>query len=185
MAPPQGFQYWPQFLSAKEEAQLVAAFAAFEFRPFEFRGYFGKRRVVSFGWRYDFNDLKLKRAAEIPDFLRPIRDRAEGAASLPRGAIEHAMITEYEPGAAIGWHKDRSIFDDVVGVSLAGACVFRLRRKAGTKWDRVSIAMAPRSAYALSGAARSEWKHSIPTVDALRYSITFRTMKKKAGAPLA
>ena len=34
------------------------------------------------------------------------------------------------------------------------------------------------SAYLLSGPARSEWEHSIPPVDATRYSITFRNLRE-------
>ena len=87
------------------------------------------------------------------------------------------MITEYAPGAAIGWHRDRSMFEEVIGVSLGAPCTFRFRRKAGPKWDRASIILDPRSAYLLSGPARTEWEHSIPAVESLRYSITFRTMR--------
>jgi hypothetical protein len=35
----------------------------------------------------------------------------------------------------------------------------------------------PRSGYVLSGAARYAWQHSIPPTKALRYSITFRTLR--------
>lgn len=178
---PQGFHYWPDLISEPEETALLGAISELEFKPFEFKGYLGNRRVVSFGWRYDFNDSRLERATEIPAFLLPVRERAAQAAGIASAQIEHAMITEYSPGAAIGWHRDRSIFGEVIGVSLASRCTFRFRRKTGQKWDRASIILDPRSAYVLRGPARSDWEHSIPAVAELRYSITFRTMKNEAA----
>ena len=177
MSAPEGFLYRPEMISEEEETTLVAELAALPFQPFEFRGYLGNRRVVSFGWRYDFNDSKLKKAAGIPVFLSPLIERVAGFAVIAKFAIEQALITEYAPGAAIGWHKDRSVFDDVIGVSLKSACTFRFRRKQGETWERASVPLAPRSAYLLRGAARNGWEHSIPAVARLRYSITLRTMK--------
>src|SRR5690606_40647213 len=84
---------------------------------------------------------------------------------------------EYPPGASIGWHRDRGVFDRIIGVSLLSPCLFRLRRKRGDRWDRTSLVAVPRSVYLLSGSARTEWEHSIPPVDTLRYSITFRTLR--------
>jgi len=67
----------------------------------------------------------------MPEFLPGIRARAESFAQLAPGKLQHVLITEYCPGAAISWHKDRSVFGDVVGISLLSACTFRLRLKAG------------------------------------------------------
>jgi alkylated DNA repair dioxygenase AlkB len=88
------------------------------------------------------------------------------------------LLTKYPPGSTIGWHKDRSVFGEVIGISLLSPCTFRFRKKTGTKWERASIVAEPRSAYLLAGPARTEWQHSIPAVEALRYSITFRNLKE-------
>jgi len=88
------------------------------------------------------------------------------------------LVTEYSPGAGIGWHKDRPEFEEVIGVSLLSPCLFRLRRKRGNGWERASIELQPRSAYLLSGSARTDWQHSIPPVDKLRYSVTFRGFRR-------
>jgi alkylated DNA repair dioxygenase AlkB len=64
----------------------------------------------------------------------------------------------------------------VFGMSLGSACKFRFRRPLGDKWQRFTLDAEPRSLYMMSGAARHEWEHSIPGVEAPRYSITFRTM---------
>jgi alkylated DNA repair dioxygenase AlkB len=174
---PAGFLYRPDLLSATEEAALVEIVETLPFRQFEFHGFLGKRRVVSFGWKYDFNDRALRRADELPDFLHPLRDRAAGVAGLQPDTIQHALITEYQPGASIGWHKDKAVFGTVIGISLLSESVFRFRRGDGAGWQRASLTLAPRSVYVLDGEARREWEHSIPAVDALRYSITFRSMR--------
>lgn len=133
--------------------------------------------MTSFGWRYDFNQGGLKPTAEMPDFLQSVRERACEFAGLPPSELHQVLITEYTPGAGIGWHKDRSVFAEVVGISLLSPCNFRFRRKAERGWERQSLTVEPRSAYLLTGPARTEWEHSIPAQDTLRYSLTFRRLK--------
>ena len=149
------------------------------FRAFEFHGYTGNRRVISFGWQYDFTARQLRKVDDIPPFLLPIRDRAAAFAGLQPGALQHVLVTEYGAGAGIGWHRDKAVFGQIVGISLLAACTFRLRRKVDDRWERVNLTAEPRSAYLLSGPARSEWEHSIPPVDSLRYSITFRNLREE------
>jgi alkylated DNA repair dioxygenase AlkB len=173
---PAGMRYAPDVLSRDDEQALLVEIPALPFKEFEFHGFLGKRRVVSFGWRYDFNGAGLGKANEIPEFLLPVRERAARFAGLAPAALEHALVLEYTPGAAIGWHKDRPVFDDVIGISLLAPCTFRLRRKAGAKWERRSLVAAPRSAYLLRGPSRTAWEHSIPPLDTLRYAITFRSL---------
>jgi alkylated DNA repair dioxygenase AlkB len=175
---PQGFRYEPEVVSADEEQGLVEQNRTLPFKEFEFQGFLGKRRVVSFGWRYDFNNGGFQKADSIPEFLLPLRDRAARFAGIEAGALAHALVLEYPPGAAIGWHKDRPMFDDVVGVSLVSPCTFRFRRKSGSKWERRSLTSEPRSMYLLRGPSRTEWEHSIPGVDAMRYSVTFRSLSR-------
>jgi alkylated DNA repair dioxygenase AlkB len=174
---PAGFGYQPELIAKDEERRLTDQIASLPLKEFEFQGFLGKRRIVSFGWRYDFNGGGLEKTDDIPEFLFPVREQAAAFAGLHPERLQQVLLTEYKPGVQIGWHKDRSVFGDVVGISLLSSCTFRLRRKTGTKWERVSIVAEPRSAYLLSGPSRSEWEHSIPGVEALRYSITFRNFK--------
>jgi alkylated DNA repair dioxygenase AlkB len=174
---PDGFKYEPSLVSPAEEKALLSRVTELAFKNFEFHGYVGKRRVVSYGWKYDFNERLLRDAEEIPPFLASLRERAAAFAGMEPTQLQQVLVTEYQPGAAIGWHRDKAVFGEVIGISLLSACTFRLRRKVGTTWERASITAEPRSAYLLSGAARMEWEHSIPAVDALRYSITFRSMR--------
>jgi len=174
---PEGFRYEPNLLSPEQEQSLVARFAELPFKEFEFQGFLGKRRTVSFGWKYDFNDRALQRAESIPAFLLPVREMAAEFAGITPADLEQVMVTEYGPGAAIGWHRDKSVFGDVVGISLLSSCRFRFRRKGSSGWERATIMAEPRSIYLLSGPARTEWEHSIPGVDSLRYSITLRTLR--------
>jgi alkylated DNA repair dioxygenase AlkB len=176
-ARPGGFKYHPDFLSADEERNLVEWLATLPFKEFEFQGYRGKRRVISFGWRYDFNKMELQRTEDMPAVLLPLRERAACFADLGCSDLQHVLLTEYAAGAGIGWHKDRPVFAEVVGISLVSACVFRFRRKSSSSWERASIVAEPRSAYLLQGPSRTEWEHSIPAVDRLRYSMTFRTFR--------
>lgn len=173
---PEGLRYRAELIAPDEEATLVATLEGLPFREFEFHGFLGKRRVLSFGWRYDFNGGGLQKAQAIPDFLLPMRERAAAFAELPASSLGQVLLTEYRPGAAIGWHKDRSVFGDVVGLSLLSAATLRLRCKSGRGWRRALLKLQPRSAYLLRGPARAQWEHSIPAVDRLRYSITFRTL---------
>jgi alkylated DNA repair dioxygenase AlkB len=173
---PQGFQYRPEFIDPDQEKALLADIRVLPFRDFEFHGFVGKRRVISFGWRYDFNGGGLTRTEDMPGFLSGIREQAAAFAGIGANDLQQILITEYGPGAAIGWHKDRSVFGDVVGISLLSDRTFRLRRKIGARWQRCNLNVEPRSIYLLRGPLRSEWEHSIPAVDSLRYSITFRNV---------
>ncbi len=176
-AGPEGLACRADFVTAEEEADLARELSRLPFREFEFHGFLGKRRTVSFGWRYAFDGSGLHEAEPMPDFLRPLRDRAAAFAGLGPEAFAHALVTEYAAGAGIGWHKDRSVFDEVVGVSLLAPARLRFRRRSGTGWERFTLDAQPRSAYLLTGKVRSEWEHSIPAMEALRYSVTFRTLK--------
>lgn len=174
---PSGFVYRPEFVSAAEESALAHALAAVEVKPFEFQGWLGARRVAYFGRRYDFNGGGLGPAEPIPDFLQPLRARCAGLLGAPVERLEHALVTEYAPGAPIGWHRDRPAFDQIVGVSLLGPATLRFRRRRPGGFDRANLTLEPRSAYTLAGEARSGWEHSIPPVEALRWSVTFRTLR--------
>ena len=174
---PDGFKYQPDLLSVSEEAALVDSFKDLPFKEFEFHGFLGKRRTVAFGWKYSFSDQKLHKSDDIPAFILPVREKAAAFADLKPTDLQMVLVSEYSPGAGIGWHKDKKVFGDVIGISLVAPCTFRLRRKAGTRWDRVSLTAEPRSVYLLRGESRTDWEHSIPPVDQLRYSITFRNLK--------
>jgi alkylated DNA repair dioxygenase AlkB len=175
VAAPAGFDYRPDAISQHEERDLVDRFEALPFEPFEFHGYRGKRRIVSYGWRYDYAGRRLRGSDPIPGFLLPLRGRAASLAALPADGLTQVLVTEYAPGAGIGWHRDKAIFEDVLAVSFVSPCRLRLRRKEGAAWRRWSLEIAPRSLYLLRGPSRREWQHSVPPVAALRYSVTFRS----------
>lgn len=176
---PEGFVYKREVISRELESELLERFKALPFKEFQFHGYVGKRRVVSYGWQYDFNEARLRRTDDIPEWLYPVREIAARFASLSPSDLHHILVTEYSPGSAIGWHRDKAVFDDVIGISLLSPCNFRLRRKVGSKWERASIVAEPRSAYLMRGPSRTEWEHSIPAVDSLRYSITLRNFRDR------
>lgn len=179
-AEPQGLRYQPDFLAAEEQNALVREMERLPFKPFEFQGFLGKRETVSFGWSYRFDGSGLAEAAPIPDWLLPLRARAAAFAGLAPDALEHALLIRYGEGAGLGWHRDRPVFDDVIGISLLAPAPLRFRRRQGAGWQRVTQEVAPGSIYLLRGPARNQWEHSIPPVAALRYSITLRSMVERS-----
>lgn len=174
---PEGWAYRAGLISTDEEDALVRTIAELPFAPFDFQGFRGNRRIVSFGGRYDFSAGRLLQADPLPAFLEPLRAKAAEFAGLAPADLRQILVTEYAPGAGIGWHRDRPQFDKVVGVSLGSACVLRFRRKTGERWERTAAALAPRSAYLLDGPARTDWQHSITPGAELRYSVTFRSLR--------
>ena len=174
---PDGFVYRDEVISADEERHFAEQFALLPFAPFQFQGFLGRRRVVSFGWRYDYASRQIHPAAELPELLLPLRERAAEVAELTPQSLQQILVTEYAPGAPIGWHRDKPIFQDVVAVSFLSPCLLRFRRRLRDGWERHSLEVMPRSAYVLRGRARNEWEHSIPPVSALRYSVTFRNLR--------
>jgi len=174
---PQGFVYQPQFLTAAEECKLTVWLGGLPFQAFQFRGFEAKRRVISFGWRYDFARSHLAKADDMPAELLSIRVRAAQFAGLAPQDLQQCLLNEYLPGAPIGWHRDRPIFETVLGISLLAPCTLRLRRRVGDRFQRAALEVAPRSIYQIAGEARTAWEHSIPPVKAHRYSVTFRNFR--------
>jgi alkylated DNA repair dioxygenase AlkB len=180
---PAGFGYWPDAFTAAEERTWLRAIEALPFKPFEFHGYLGKRRIVSFGWRYDYAGRALRESTPMADFLAPLRERAATVAGLDAASLQQALVTEYDSGVTIGWHRDKPMFEDVVALSFLAPCVLRLRRQEGTRWLRQSALIAPRSGYLLHGSVRSEWEYSIVPMDVVRYSVTFRSLRPDYQGP--
>ena len=179
-AEPRGFRYQEEIVSEEEEAALAASLARLDLKPFEFHGYTGNRRVVSFGLDYDFTRRSVEPAPEMPAFLDELLARAAAFAGCEKAAFRQVGVNEYRQGAGVGWHKDKPQFGIVVGVSLLAPATMRFRKAIGARWIRTSHALQPRSIYILSGEARTEWEHSVPPVDRLRYSINFRTLAEKS-----
>ena len=177
---PEGLRYADEFVSPAEERDLIGHIAALPLQPFQFGAFEGKRRVASFGFRYDYTLQRLQEAEPIPAWLAAVAAKVE-AFDGPRTRVRQVLCTEYSVGVGIGWHRDRPHFDRIFGLSLGSACKFRFRRPAGTKWERFTLEARPRSIYQLAGPSREVWEHSIPAVEAPRYSITLRTMAERAS----
>src|SRR3954468_7853873 len=172
---PEGFRYSEEFITVAEHDDLLSRFATLEFRVFNFQGYVAKRRIIEYGFEYDFSSRKAASAPAIPEFLSPLKQRAADWAGIISDKIIEAVITEYSPGAPIGWHRDVPQFEDIVGLSLGSSCRMRFKPYKG-EGKMASLILEPRSAYLMRGASRWEFQHSIPAVERLRYSVTFRTL---------
>jgi alkylated DNA repair dioxygenase AlkB len=175
----EGLRYEEAVISEAEERALLDRLGSLELAPFRFHGFVGNRRTQSFGWRYDFEDASFTPAEPIPGWLQPLRERAAVFAGLQPHDFVHVLLARYDPGAGIGWHRDRDVFEQVVGISLNTPATLRFRQRASLGFRRANLEVAPRSAYLLSGEVRHEWEHSIAPGDALRFSITFRTLSDK------
>lgn len=182
---PEGLRYAADFVSAETEQKLICGIRALPLQPFQFGQFEGKRRVASFGFRYDYALRRLQQAEPIPAWLTEIIAEVETFGG-PGTLIRQVLCTEYDVGVGIGWHRDKPHFEKIFGLSLGSACKFRFRRSNrkssngkscnGKSWDRFTLDAEPRSLYMMSGASRQIWEHSIPAVKSPRYSITFRTM---------
>lgn len=174
-----GLSYAEAVISVAEERALLERLTPIDLAPFRFHGWLGNRRTQSFGWRYDFDDASFNPAEPIPDWLQPLRARAASFAGMHAEDFVHVLVARYDPGAGIGWHRDRDVFEQVVGISLGTPATLRFRQRTGSGFRRTRLEVLPRSAYLLAGEARHDWEHSIVPGDLLRFSITFRALSAK------
>jgi alkylated DNA repair dioxygenase AlkB len=178
---PEGFFYFPDFLSIAEEQQLIEAVSALELRSLVFQGFTAKRKVESYGYDYDFDKRSISKGKPIPSMLDFLIAKVAEFLSFAPADLEEILVTEYPEGSVINWHRDAPPFDTIIGVSLLSECKFRLRPYEKSKQGRgatLSLNLEPRSLYIIRGSARSDWEHSIAPVKKQRYSITLRTLVK-------
>ena len=177
-----GLSQLAEIVTPQEERSLIASIDAAELSPFRFHGWLGKRLTISYGWRYDFDDASFAPTQSIPGWLLPLRAKAADFAGLSPEEFVQALLIRYDPGAGIGWHRDRPVFEHVIGISLGAPATMRFRRRRPGGFDRACAFLVPRSIYHLSGAARREWEHSIAPMEPTRWSVTFRSLSEKGRA---
>jgi alkylated DNA repair dioxygenase AlkB len=177
-----GLDYREDFITGGQEETLIERLLALDLAPFRFHGWLGNRRTKSFGWRYDFDDSSFARTDPLPPWLREFREAAADFAGIRGTDFVHVLLARYDPGAGIGWHRDRDVFEKVVGISLGTPATLRFRRRREGGFDRASLDLEPRSAYLLSREARWDWEHRIVPGERLRFSITFRSLSEKGRA---
>lgn len=179
---PEGFRYLPDVISMAQERELVGLFESLPLQPFEFHGYKANRRIYTYGHRYVFAGQKPRADHRIPANLQPLTEIAGAIAGVAADLFQQVMVTEYPPGAGIGWHRDRPTFEDIVAISFLAPCALRLRRREGEGWERQSVLIEPRSAYLLHGPVRNRWQHSIAPMDHRRFSVTLRSFRPGHGS---
>ena len=174
-----GLTYRDEIIDAAEEQALLERLMPLDLAPFRFHGWLGNRKTRSFGWRYDFDDASFTPAELLPEWLEPLREKAATFARLRPEDFVHVLLARYDPGAGIGWHRDRDVFEKVVGISLHTPARLRFRQRTATGFRRVNLDVAPRSAYLIADEARWNWEHSISPGEELRFSVTFRSLSDK------
>lgn len=175
----EGLHYCEEVIDAAEHDALIAKLDNSDLTPFRFHGWQGNRKTKTYGWHYDFDDASFTPAEPIPDWLLPLRAKAAAFARVAPDDFAHVLLARYDPGAGIGWHRDRPLFEEVVGVSLCSPATMRFRQRTDAGFRRGRLPLEPRSAYLLSGTSRWDWEHSIAPAERLRFSITFRTLSEK------
>jgi alkylated DNA repair dioxygenase AlkB len=175
-----GLTYTPDFLSRQEEAQLLTLVSDLPLQEAQYKEWHARRRIVSFGGRYDFTRQQLSEAPPIPGSLLPLRDRLACLADVAPERVRHAMVAEYQPASPLGWHRDVPDFEVIMGVSLLGHARLRFRPWPPQRNGRTTFAidLAPRSAYVLRDEVRWRWQHAVSPTKELRYSVTFRTRRQ-------
>jgi DNA oxidative demethylase len=178
---PAGFLYYPDILRVDEETALAARVRNIEFSAVEMRGQIARRRTAHFGWIYGYESWRITPGPPIPKFLGSVRRRAAQLAGISPEALVEVLVNAYPAGAGIGWHRDAPQFGVVIGVSLLSECRLRFQLGRGAARQTAALTIAPRSAYVLDGDAREEWQHCVPPTKALRYSVTFRTLRARTA----
>lgn len=173
-----GLRQQDDFITADEERALMTGIDRAGLTPFLFQRWTGKRLTKSFGWSYDFQTGVFAPTEPIPEWVTPLKARAARFAGLAPDDLELLLLIRYDPGAGIGWHRDRPAFEHVIGVSLGEPATMRFRRRMEAGFRRANAPLLPRSIYHLSGEARHDWEHSIIPMEALRWSLTFRSLKR-------
>ncbi len=177
---PSGLLYEKELLTRAEEVALLEQFATLRFANASYREWTARRRVVSYGGRFDFERNVLVDAEPLPAFLQPLRERLAAWCGIAPGDFRQMLISEYSPGTPLGWHRDAPCFETVVGVSLGGVARMRWRPyppQASNARAVCTVDLAPRSAYVMRQAARWDWQHAVSPTKALRYSVTMRTLR--------
>lgn len=183
--PVAGLRLVEEAVSPKAEADLMQRIDGVPLAPFRFQQWEGKRLTAHYGRAYDHEKGLQVDADPLPDWLLELRASLAPLFDIAEQELVQALLIRYDPGAGIGWHRDRPIYGRIMGLSLGAPAIMRFRRRLGkisgeggrTKFDRVPVALPPRSLYLLDGAARQEWEHSIAPMEDTRRSITFRTLR--------
>jgi alkylated DNA repair dioxygenase AlkB len=176
---PEGLLLQPELLTVDEEAALLERLEDLRFDPIVMHGQAARRTARHYGLGYDYESRTPEPGEPVPEWILPVRRRAaEQAGEDPEDLVE-VLVQRYPPGSTIGWHRDAPAFETVIGVSLAGSCRMRFQRGTGDNRRVWEVTVQPRSGYVLKGPVRWSWQHSIPATKELRYSITFRTLRKK------
>lgn len=172
---PPGFTYFPEFISQKQEEEILHILSGLSFSSFEMHGVEARRKIIHYGMKYDFLSRTAKKSGEIPLWLQDLKSQVS---KLLEKEVSQILVTQYPKNAPIGWHFDAPPFESLFGLSLKNPCRFLLRKGESSNVEKIEISLENRSGYIVSGEARTHWQHHIPPVKEERYSITFRTLRE-------
>jgi alkylated DNA repair dioxygenase AlkB len=174
-----GLTYRPGFLSADEEAGLLAAVDA---RPWLDDL---KRRVQHYGYLYDYRERRVDPSmflGPLPGFALPVAERLLSA-GLVREMPDQLIVNEYVPGQGISAHVDCEpcFKNDIVTVSLGWA--YEMDFISLDSGEARSAMLERGSALGMRDDGRYRWMHRIKARKAdlgvprrRRVSLTFRNV---------
>ena len=177
---PEGLVYQPELVPGRLEAALLDIFATLRFDPIVIRGQAARRTARHYGLDYDYEARTPMPGEPVPEWLLPARAIAAEFAGFRPEELAEILVQRYPSGSTIGWHRDAPAFGTVIGLSLGGASRLRFQRGKREARRVFEVPLEPRSGYILAGKARTSWEHSIPPTKELRYSITFRSLRRGA-----
>ena len=178
-----GSAYVPEFLSDDEAAAL---YRWFDSRPPEEWMRDLSRRVIHYGWRYDYTTRRISSdlyIGALPERFAALAERLYHETGEFQEMPNQVIVNEYQPGQGIAMHTDHHDFGPTVAmISLGDSWSMDfLHERTGRKQSRL---LAVGSALILSGEARLEWRHGIAKrktepgggLRSTRISLTFRTV---------
>jgi len=174
---PEGLELSLDVIDETLERETAAAIQACSLEPMIIHDNPSRRRVAHFGVSYTAATRSTGAAPPIPEVFLYVVRKAARALGAEEVGFEEVLVTDYPAGAGIGSHRDAPAFGRVIGISLLSPCTLRFARGSGLSrqvWEQL---LPPRSAYLLSGAARTDWKHGIRAVTRQRMSVTARELR--------
>ena len=155
-----GLNYVPSFLNEAEEAKLVEIIDTNKWLDVI------KRRVQHYGWGYDYVNRQIDpgmRIDKLPEWALEVAQRLVEQGLVPQ-MPDQLIVNEYIRDQGIGKHVDKepNFADNIAMISLLESWEMVFRKKNNSKVKH-NVMLESRSLTIMSGPARYQWTHEIPS----------------------
>src|SRR4051812_11145016 len=103
---PNGLVYRPDFLTPGEEEIMIAYLENLPLEHPIYDEHEANRRIMSYGWGFNYRSQRLIPGPPLPRFLHGLQRKIAKWLNISTKRVAEALVTEYTPGCAIGWHVD-------------------------------------------------------------------------------